>query len=170
MESKPAIMLDGMTEEDGQAVCGWIYPAPYDRYRWPSWETMKRQGKEFGDTDIRKAQYLSARNERGELVGYVQLFKLDRTIRIGLGLRPDCCGKGLGTIVTRMAVEEAKLRQPEAEVDLEVEQWNRRAIRAYEKAGFVVTDEYERKAAHGIVSVYCMVWQPNAALTKSAPT
>jgi len=155
----PPLRLRPMTEEDGQAVCLWRYPEPYHLFRWPAWDAMVEHGKEFADPDIRASQYLSVRNgDNGELVGYVQLFPMDRAIRLGMGLRPDCCDRGWGTPLTKMVVREAMRRQPGAEVDLEVEKWNVRAIRTYEKAGFVVTDRYDRRATHGIVSVYCMVW------------
>ncbi|WP_246042441.1 GNAT family N-acetyltransferase [Cohnella pontilimi] len=159
LPQRPRFRLTPMTEEDGRQVCGWLYPEPYDRYRWPAWEQMVRQRKEFADPDIRKAQYLAVRDERGELAGYVQLFALDRAIRLGLGLRPDLCDRGYGKEVTLLAVREAAKRRPWAEIDLEVETWNRRAIRVYEKAGFRAQDEYERQAGHGAVRVLCMVWQ-----------
>lgn len=153
------LRLEPMTEKDGQAICEWRYPSPYELFRWPAWESMLKHGREFGDPRIRREQYVAVRNaDNGELVGYVQLFPMDRTLRIGMGLRPDCCDRGWGTILAAMVVEEAKRRQPDAEIDLEVERWNKRAIRAYEKAGFIVTDEYERRASHGTVNVFCMVW------------
>ncbi|MFC4601755.1 GNAT family N-acetyltransferase [Cohnella hongkongensis] len=155
----PPLRLEPMTEQDGQAICEWRYPEPYHLFRWPSWADMVKHEKEFGDPRIRASQYLSVRNaEDGQLVGYVQLFPMERTIRIGMGLRPDCCDRGWGARLTELVVQEAARRQPGAEIDLEVEKWNRRAIRTYEKAGFGITDRYDRRAAHGIVSVYCMVW------------
>ncbi|MDB4865867.1 MAG: N-acetyltransferase [Cohnella sp.] len=159
---RPLFRLEPMTEEDARQVCDWHYPEPYDRYRWLPWDQMVRQRREFADPDIRKAQYLSLRGRNRDLAGYVQLFPLDRAIRIGLGLRPDLCDKGFGKEVTLLAVQEAVRRRPWAEIDLEVETWNRRAVRAYEKAGFVASDEYERQAGHGAVHVLCMVWRPDA--------
>jgi ribosomal-protein-alanine N-acetyltransferase len=158
LENKSVLYFQAMTEEDGYEICGWRYPAPYDSYRWPSWESMVNQGCEFGDEHIRNSQYRAVRNGQEQLVGYVQFFAMDRTMRIGMGLKPDCCDQGWGPILTKLAVKEAGHRQPDAEIDLEVEQWNKRAIRAYEKAGFVVTDEYERYTTHGTVIVFCMVW------------
>jgi len=148
-----------MTDEDGRAICDWRYPAPYDLFRWMPWETMVKDGREFGDPRIREEQYMAVRNTgNGQLVGYVQLFPMDCTLRIGMGLRPDCCDRGWGTALAKLVVQEAIRRQPGAEIDLEVEKWNKRAIRVYEKAGFIVTDEYDRRASHGTVSVFCMVW------------
>ena len=156
----PPLHLVPMTEQDGQAICRWRYPEPYHLFKWPDWGDMVKEGKEFGDPELRRLQYLAVRNAADDsLVGYVQLFPMDRTIRLGMGLRPDCCGHGWGAHLTKLVVQEASRRQPDAEIDLEVEKWNRRAIRAYEKAGFVVTDQYDRRAAHGIVSVFCMVWK-----------
>ena len=151
-----------MTEQDGSRISEWRYPPPYDRYRWPPWERMRQEEREFGDPAIRAAQYLSVRGEHdGELAAYVQLFPLDRAIRIGLGLRPDLCGLGLGRDVVRLAVQEARKRRPDAEIDLEVEAWNRRAVKVYEKASFVLSDTYERMSEHGIVHILCMVWRPH---------
>ena len=153
------MQLGKMTEQEAKAVTEWHYPPPYDVYRWPAWSDMLRDGRELADPDIRAAQYLSVRDSRNEsLIGYVQLFPLDRAVRIGIGLRPDLCDQGLGTPIIKLAVEEASRRQPGAEIDLEVEEWNKRAIRAYEKAGFAIADEYTRRATHGPVQLYCMVW------------
>lgn len=154
--------LRPMTEEDARCICEWRYPSPYDRYRWPKWDQMVREEKEFADPGIRATQYLSVCGPDGRLAAYVQLFPLDRTTRIGLGLRPDLCGRGLGGEVIRLAVQESLRRRPDAEIDLEVETWNLRAIKAYEKAGFVAADAYSKRASHGIVHVLCMEWRPQA--------
>jgi len=156
----PSFRIRPMTEEDARAICAWRYPPPYDRYRWPSWEAMRAEGREFADPEIRRQQYASVTDERGELLGYAQFFRLDRAVRIGLGLRPDCCGRGWGASFAGAIAREAARRGQGAEVDLEVETWNVRAIRAYRKAGFEPEDRYERQAAHGVVSVLCMVWKP----------
>ncbi|RIE01674.1 GNAT family N-acetyltransferase [Cohnella faecalis] len=163
-EAAPFFRIDSMTENDAKKICEWRYPEPYDVYRWLTWDEMVRQAKEFGDPDIRSQQFRSFRSAENDLVGYAQLFPLDRAIRLGIGLRPDLCGRGYGTSLIRLAAELARSRMPpDGEVDLEVERWNVRAIRAYEKAGFRITDEYERRASHGMVSILCMVWMPGAA-------
>lgn len=159
MKRTPPFLLQKMSEEEGQAISNWLYPAPYDLYRWPPWGTMKEQSLEFGDPSIRQDQYMAVHDKSTEqLVGYIQLFPMGQTVRLGMGLKPDCCDQGWGSALTSLAVEEANRRLPGAEIDLEVEQWNKRAIRAYEKAGFVITDEYDRRATHGTVSIFCMVW------------
>ena len=155
----PRFRIVPMTERDGETICTWRYPPPCDVYRWPPWERMAAAGIEFGDPDIRARQYASVLDDEGSLVGYVQFFPLAGVVRLGLGLRPDCCGRGWGAAFARAAAQEAARRAPDAEIDLEVETWNERAIRAYRKAGFEIEDRYDRKAEHGIVSIYCMVMQ-----------
>jgi ribosomal-protein-alanine N-acetyltransferase len=55
---------------------------------------------------------------------------------IGLGLRPDCTGKGLGQAFVEAGLEYAKQKFDPATFRLSVATFNRRAIRVYEKVGF----------------------------------
>ncbi|MBB6733934.1 GNAT family N-acetyltransferase [Cohnella zeiphila] len=156
-ENVPRFRFAAMSERDGEEICSWRYPPPYDVYQWPAWPRMLAEEIEFGDPDIRERQYASVLDENGDFVGYAQFFPMAGVIRLGLGLRPDCCGRGWGAAFLEAAAREAARRAPDAEIDLEVEVWNKRAIRAYQKAGFEIDDRYDRKAVHGIVSLYCMV-------------
>ncbi|WP_430081299.1 GNAT family N-acetyltransferase [Paenibacillus ferrarius] len=67
---------------------------------------------------------------------------------------------GLGTRFVRLLVAEALRRAPHPahEVDLEVFVWNERAIRAYERAGFTITDTYDKWTPEGSEPVHCMVY------------
>jgi len=149
-----------MSEAHAEAICGWRYPPPYDRFDWPPWEEAAAQGLEIADPRIREAQYVSVLNGRDELIGYVQFFPLLNATRLSLGLRPDLCGRGGGAVLARLAAEEALRRAPGIEVDLEVLAWNIRAIRAYEKAGFVLDDTYCRQPPSGPDIFHCMVYRP----------
>ena len=149
-----------MTAAHAEAICAWRYPPPYDRFNWPSWEEVTASGLEIGDPWIRETQYAAVLNGRDELVGFVQFFPLLNVTRLGLGLRPDLCGRGGGAVLARLAAEEALRRSPGVEVDLEVLAWNIRAIRAYEKAGFVLDDTYCRQSPSGPEMFHCMVYRP----------
>ncbi|MEC0244933.1 GNAT family N-acetyltransferase [Paenibacillus chitinolyticus] len=145
------------TETDGKAICTWSYPAPYSVYNWPSWEELSARAEEFADPGIREKQYAAITNERDELCGFAQFFPLTGVTRLGLGIRPDLCGQGLGPSYVECLVAEARRRNPGNEIDLEVLVRNERAIKAYIRAGFAVTDTYERMTPTGMAMMHCMV-------------
>lgn len=146
-----------------QDICTWSYEPPYDIYQWSSWAQMEAEAEEFGDAQIRETQYISILDaESGYLVGYAQLFPIIGVTRLGLGMRPELCGLGIGPDFVRFIAEEAKLRRPDDIIDLEVLVWNIRAQKAYAKAGFVITDRYERPTPKGSMDFYCMVYRNGA--------
>lgn len=142
-----------------QDICSWVYEPPYDIYQWNAWAQMEEEAEEFGDRQIRETQYISVLDEEDTLVGYAQLFPLVGVTRLGLGMRPELCGLGLGPAFVRAIVEEARKRRPDDEIDLEVLEWNERAKKAYAKAGFTVTDRYERPTPKGPMEFLCMVYE-----------
>ncbi|MDQ6422227.1 GNAT family N-acetyltransferase [Paenibacillus sp. LHD-117] len=144
-------------------VCEWKYEPPYERFNWPSWEQMQKDEIEFGDPVLRMEQYGAFLDERLTLIGYAQFFPMGNVTRLGLGLRPDLCGLGLGPAAVRRMAEEALMRSPGCEIDLEVQVWNTRAIRAYEKAGFAIADTYLRPmpGEERMEFFHCMVFDPS---------
>jgi [ribosomal protein S18]-alanine N-acetyltransferase len=152
------VKLIPLAEEYGRQICSWHYPAPYDIYNWPSWDEMIRNQAEFADPSIREAQYLACVDVDGALMGFAQLFPMQNVTRLGLGLRPDLCNHGIGTSLVEAIVRTASELKPENEIDLEVVTWNHRAIKVYERAGFTITDTYERPARNRLIEVHCMVY------------
>jgi ribosomal-protein-alanine N-acetyltransferase len=162
------LKVQALTEQHCKEICSWSYPAPYDIYNWPSWGIMVAQEMQFADPDIRKAQFAAVvrmdelnpdvNQLEVELIGYVQYFPMDGVTRLGLGIRPDLCDKGLGVIYMETILKEALVRESNNEIDLEVHTWNKRAQKTYAKAGFVTLDEYERMTPTGVGRFYCMVY------------
>jgi RimJ/RimL family protein N-acetyltransferase len=154
------------TETHGRTVCEWRYPEPYAVYDWPPWEKLSAGAEEFADPEIRERQYAAIVDEDERLIGFAQFFPMEGVdggvMRLGLGMDPGLCGNGLGADFVRLIVEEAKKRAPGHEIDLEVLTWNERAIRTYRKAGFTVTDTYERMTPAGMAAFHCMVYLPKA--------
>ncbi|MHA0858277.1 GNAT family N-acetyltransferase [Paenibacillus sp. CMAA1364] len=160
----PQLKVTTMEIDHARAICSWIHPSPYDIYGWMPWEQMEALGIEFGDPTIRETQYASITNEHGELYGFAQFFRLEGVIRLGICLRPDLCGLGLGKSVVHSIVQEAIRRCPNDEIDLEVLTWNNRAIKVYLQSGFEITDTYERVTPTGMQPFYCMVYRPTSNL------
>lgn len=153
---KPLLHLRIMSEADAKSISTWNYCPPYHVYNWPSWDEMCKKELEFADHTIRTEQYCSIYREQ-ELIGYIQLFPLAQVIRLAIFLSPQHCGQGLGQEAVALAVTEARRRNAEAEIDLEVEFWNNRAINCYKRAGFIITDHYQYMQRGVNKDVYCMV-------------
>ncbi|GAA3410213.1 GNAT family N-acetyltransferase [Paenibacillus hodogayensis] len=145
-----------MTEEHGKSICKWRYPEPYDIFNWTPWEQLKERTEEFGDPAIRREQFEAVLDGSGELCGFAQFFPLAGWTRLGLGLKPELCGRRLGPSFTKAIAERARQRKPLDGIDLEVLTFNVRAIRAYEQAGFAIHDTYVRNTPTGPAEFHCM--------------
>lgn len=154
----PPLSIQCLTEQQAELICSWRYLAPYDLFNWPNWSVMQQEAMDFGDPEIRMQQYIAILDKQDHFVGYAQLFPLEGVTRLGIGLRPDLCGKGYGHLLVRTIAEEARRRKPHHEIDLEVLTWNARAIASYAKSGFAVTDTYERMTPTGLAEFHCMVF------------
>ena len=62
--------------------------------------------------------------------------KEDGVVEVGLGVRPDLTGQGLGEAIIRAELEYARAEWRPATFRLFVTTWNERAIRLYERLGF----------------------------------
>jgi [ribosomal protein S18]-alanine N-acetyltransferase len=105
-----------MNEEDAREIAAWRYEAPYDFYDM----TNDPEGLEklLGPPERRRGYY--AVLSGGELVGFFcyslggQLpgfdYPGDGCIDIGLGLRPDLTGKGLGLKFIRAGLQFGRRR------------------------------------------------------------
>lgn len=85
----------------------------------------------------------------GEAVGSVNLFDVDELARhaeLGIALAETARGRGIGTEAVRQIVEFAFTRGNLRRLHLEVIASNAGAIRAYEKAGFVVEGRQRQHA------------------------
>ena len=127
--------------EDSEAVeiSGWHYEPPYGFYDATS-DVDDLQ--ELLDAKRRKGAYFSAFDERGVLVGFFQ-FESDGTmVDVGLGMRPDLTGHGLGIGYLLAGLEFARKRFSPEGFTLSVATFNERAILVYERAGFRRGSEY----------------------------
>ena len=131
-----------MNDGEARAVISWRYEAPYDFYDMAN----DPEGLEelLGPPDRREGYY--AVRSDGELVGFFcygpggQLpsfdYADDGSLDIGLGLRPDLTGKGLGLEFLLAGLEFGRRHFAPAGFRLAVATFNERAIQVYERAGF----------------------------------
>ncbi|HEX2543238.1 MAG TPA: GNAT family protein [Ramlibacter sp.] len=73
-------------------------------------------------------------------LGYLQIVDIDAEDRrgeLGICLAPQAQGRGLGTAAVRLALEHARSEAGLRKINLRVRSDNARAIRCYERLGFV---------------------------------
>jgi [ribosomal protein S18]-alanine N-acetyltransferase len=123
-----------LSQEDAEAIAEWHYPEPYSFY---DWTADPGDLRELLDSALRGDAYWAVCDEANELVGHFSFKPKDeQTVEIGLGLRPDLTGRGLGASFLAAGLEFAGTRFAPARFVLSVATFNERAIKVYERAGF----------------------------------
>jgi len=122
-----------MADEDAREISRWHYEPPYDFYDWAG---DSDDLEELLDSARRDDAYFSAFDREGALVGFFQFESEDETVDVGLGLRPDLTGQGLGVEYLLAVLELARERFSPEHFTLSVATFNEHAIEVYERAGF----------------------------------
>ncbi|MGN6814416.1 MAG: GNAT family N-acetyltransferase [Thermomicrobiales bacterium] len=128
-----------LTQADAVAIAAWHYPAPYTFYDFAS---DPDDLAELLDPARRGATYFAVTDETGALAGFWQIQMHGTTAEIGLGLRPDMTGRGLGLAFLKAGLAFTSARCPARQFSLTVAVFNERAIRVYQRAGFQATGRY----------------------------
>lgn len=140
------LRLVPMAERAVWLIRTWRYPAPYNVYNVSADEAID----EFLD-----GSYYAAENDSGELIGFFCFGASARVpaghfagcydadaLDIGLGLRPDLNGQGLGRGFMQAGLDFAASNLGADCLRLSVMRFNRRAIRLYQNLGFVHTCQF----------------------------
>ena len=145
-----------LEEADAHAIIAWRYEGPYAVYNWEDEDDPS-------DMLDRRSPYYAVRDEQGELIGFFaygssayvwgsdepHLYSEDNTITIGLGMRPDLTGKGLGLAFVQAGLDFAREQFKPDYFRLFVLTYNERAIRVYERAGFERMGIYVQRHPEG---------------------
>jgi len=110
----------------------WHYEPPYDFYDLASDPTGLAEMRD----PARWEEYRAVLGDDGRLHAFWCFKQQGDTVEVGLGLRPDLTGRGLGESFLRAQLEHAHERWEPARFKLFVAAWNKRAIRLYERLGF----------------------------------
>ena len=127
------------SEEQVKEISNWKYTGEYSIYNLPSWDKMIQENYSLTD-NVKRERYIGYINEDGELVGFVNLLDEGDTVFFGIGIKPNYCSKGIGKVITKMALIESQNRFPNKPVILEVRTWNKRAVNCYKSQGFEVVE------------------------------
>lgn len=128
-----------MTQEEAEAIADWHYDPPYDFY---DPRSDDRDLTELLEPVLRGDRYFTAHDAAGELVGFFGFHHDGEVLGVGLGLRPDLTGRGLGRSFLDEGLDFARARFQPRRFRLSVAEFNVRAITVYERCGFVRTRSY----------------------------
>lgn len=138
-----------MTQDEAEAIADWRYDPPYDFY---DWRADDRDLAELLDPAQRGDRYFSAHEASGELIGFYGFGREGEVVGVGVGLRPDLTGRGLGLAFLEQGLRVAHDRFQPLRFKLSVAEFNERAIKVYERAGFVRTRSFQHETNGGLFS------------------
>ncbi|WP_442600676.1 GNAT family N-acetyltransferase [Paenibacillus sp. KN14-4R] len=131
-----------MTEEYAITISNWAYPEPYTMY--------SMDGSEESISEFMNGKFYYVLNLDHELIGYictgvsarvpggyaVGIYGTDQYLDIGLGLKPEVTGSGLGAAFLTSGLEFLNKQFNLTDFQLVVAVFNERAIKVYERVGF----------------------------------
>lgn len=133
--------FEPMDEAQARAVAAWRYEPPYDFY------SLAEDPEDLAELlDPEKRRSYHAALSEGDLVGFLAFGEAARVpgydyggagvLDVGLGMRPDLTGRGLGLGFVLEGLEYGRRSFAPESFRLTVATFNERAIRVYERAGF----------------------------------
>jgi RimJ/RimL family protein N-acetyltransferase len=121
-----------VTPDEMEEINGWAYEPPYDFY----------DGRH---EPVRNPErFHAARDADGAVVGFYYFDHKGPVLEYGLGLRPDLTGQRHGLEFFEAGLEYGRDRFGPEQIVLAVAAFNERAVKVYERAGFVRTGKHVR--------------------------
>lgn len=125
-------------DKDINNILTWKYDGEYSFYNNDKTEAKKQWIMNMVNEENRFVIY----NDADELIGNFNFEKDDGHLLFGVQMRPDYTGKGMGTEIVEAVLDFGRKTLGYDRIELLVAKFNKRAIRVYEKLGFVITDEF----------------------------
>ena len=148
--------------EEAKQIVKWRYQDPYSIYNMDETDECLNE--------LLNGSYYSVTDSQDNLIGYFCFGKSaqvpadnafgaysdDSYADIGLGIRPDLCGKGFGLGFLKAGIVFACREFSAEKFRLTVAGYNERAIKVYERAGFVKEISFERVSEKGSIAFWVM--------------
>lgn len=153
-------LIEPMSLEYAKLISEWVYSDEYSIYSFDNDdETIE---------ELVSGQFFSCVDSEGKLVGYfcfgtsaqiptVENYIFDSDmLDIGLGLKPELCGQGFGSLFMQAGMNYSKQTLNAKKLRLSVACFNHRAIKLYEKLGFrQVTQVYHKNTNNKFIIMEC---------------
>lgn len=157
------LKIEQMDYDKAKQISKWTYDEPYSIY--------SMEESENCIDELLSGLYFSAVDEAKNLIGYYCFGKAAQVpagnqfgvysdkkfMDIGLGIKPNLCGQGIGLYFLNKGLEYGKNKLNVKEIRLTVAVFNSRAIKVYEKAGFKKVDSFRRISQCGETEFLVMV-------------
>ena len=143
--TEPYFWNQPMSQDSAEQIAAWTYPAPYDFYDMVADEEDLAQ---LLSESTRENTYFEViRN--GALFGFATFYPQKDHLEIGLGMKPDQTGQGLG-VNFYQAIEDYALKNFDCQVlQLSVASFNQRALAFYQKVGYERVESYQQATNGG---------------------
>lgn len=113
--------------------------------------------EEFVDETLRNQNDHYEALENGALVGFFCVIQENQSMEIGLGMRPDLCGKGNGIPFVKKIIEYVEQHYKFDRLILNVAVFNQRAIKVYHSCGFKDSAIVKRRSNGGVYDFLTLV-------------
>jgi RimJ/RimL family protein N-acetyltransferase len=152
------VLLRPATDDDLKLLAEWYVDPEFTTLQSGTFQitsaadTLEQMKKWFSNKDVRGGgNFVIQLIETGAVVGGVNMFGgalPQRAATVAIQLGGSQVGKGIGTEALRLLVDFGFRELGLNRIQLEVFAYNARAIRAYEKAGFVIEGRRRQIAFH----------------------
>jgi ribosomal-protein-alanine N-acetyltransferase len=123
-----------LTQEHAEEIADeWKYP---DEYSFYDMTADVEDYEEIIDPQKRKDSYFQI-VEDGQLIGFFALTQSCNSMELGLGMKPELCGRGMGMVFMRK-IEDFIMQSYDVDMlTLSVAEFNKRAVSLYHDMGYV---------------------------------
>jgi len=163
MEGYMELNIKQMNYDEAKEISKWIYKDSYSIYSMDESDDCINE--------LLNGQYFSVSDRENNLVGYYcfgesaqvpignqfGVYDSKDFTDIGLGIKPDLCGQGLGFNFLNSGLDFARNKLWAKGFRLTVAAFNQRAIKVYQRIGFKKVNSFERISESGKIEFLVMI-------------
>ncbi|MFZ3579728.1 GNAT family N-acetyltransferase [Virgibacillus sp. DJP39] len=133
------------TKEDINEFITWTYEGIYSFYD----NNIQKEKIEGFKQSVHSERAFSVIDEKENLIGNCEFFNVEEDgeeiLAVGVQMKPSLTGKGYGSKFVKATIEQGKELLKFNHLELAVVDFNERAIKTYEKEGFIKKGEFQNE-------------------------